>query len=187
MIAVSIDAVRNMLGWCEANQSYFFQVASSEVCGTVVFATVSSPIFINKPYTESKWLSEKIVNVAKKATCIVCFGGIFGRMGPNHLRINRVIRGALSGDVPTIYGAGHAKRNYIPVSDVAKVVASCLLRGSEDIRVSANQEVLSIRAVIEAMCELPLEENIPRCIGGAQANDQMMQASADLPPCKSFW
>ena len=77
-------------------------------------------------YGKSKLKAETFI---KKIDCkytILRFGGIYGKNGPTHLGINKFIKDALTGKKINFYGNPKELRNYIFVSDAARMIANCV-------------------------------------------------------------
>jgi len=137
-------------------------------------------------YVRSKELGERLVEASGANATILRFPGIFGWNGPAHLGLNRAITAAVQGTAPTIVGEGRGRRNYIYVGDAATQIAHALEHRVVGTHVVAGSEEISIREMLEAVCEAFLPGLHPERVTGPEAADQVFVPSAAFPPTRSF-
>ena len=176
-----------MAAWCKINNAYLCQVSGSIVHGTAV-ETVNedTPISIKGDYGHSKWLAEQMIEASGATAVRVRFGGIFGVNGPEHLGLNRAIRAAKNGAVPSIVGNGLANRNYIHVIDAASVLLYCVENELTGVRWSAGRETHTIAELMQTICDVYLSGRSPDFTQGSEASDQIIETSLDLPKGLGF-
>lgn len=173
--------------WCHARDRYLVQASTIAVHGVkAAEAGEAIPEVPDTDYGRSKWLAEQNIAQAGCRAVVLRFGGLFGRHGPDHLGLNRALRSAIVGKIPTLTGGGSAKRNYVFVHDAAAVIAHCLERAPEGVRWVGGSEVLTIRQMLESMCDVYLDGARPETAPGAEAADQIVRHSPDLPAGRGF-
>jgi nucleoside-diphosphate-sugar epimerase len=162
-----------------------------QISGTIVhgihcsYPGPQSPINPDSDYGRSKWLAEELLNASGCDCTILRFGGIFGKGGPEHLRLNVAIREAMKGMPPTISGGGKALRNYIHATDAAIMVRHCL-DASEKGTFWAGGETLSIAQMLQLCCDVFLPGQTCLRTEGEAASDQVVMVSPELPAVRSF-
>ena len=147
---------------------------------------IDSPVIADTPYTRSKWLGEMLIGASGADHCILRMGGLFGRRGPNHLGLNRAIDASLGGESPVLVGEGAALRNYLFVKDAAATIAAALDQRTLGVHLLAGPEVLSVRAMLEAVCDTFNPGSAPLRQAGGAARDQIIERSGALIPGVPF-
>ena len=176
-----------LAAWARSAGAYLIHISGSLVCGSgAEFVSIQSPVSADTDYGRSKLLAEEAILASGVASVILRFGGIFGALGPDHLGLNRAIRGAKSGKRPTIVGSGLAKRNYIHVSDAAAAIEYYISNRLEGIHFCANHEVLSLSEIFQSLCDVYLPGSSPEIKAGNEARDQVTEPSQDLPATLLF-
>ncbi len=145
-----------------------------------------SPLNPDSDYSKTKVLAEQLIEMANPKQTILRSGGIFGYPGPTHLGLNRAIAGALHGERPTLTGLGDAHRNYIYVKDAALAIVYALQEKITGTHLLAGHESLSVRAMLEATCDVFLPGQTPVIKPGAKSFDQVIESSDALPSGRSF-
>ena len=145
-----------------------------------------SPLLPDTKYAESKWLGEQLVNDSNARSIIIRVGGVFGRSGPLHLRLNNSIEGALRGIVPSLLGSGVGRRNYIYVKDVAEAIVFSLERELNGVHFLANQEVLTIKDMLNEVCRIFIPGKSVKIFDGPETNNQIIVASDVFPRFRRF-
>lgn len=145
-----------------------------------------SPVEPDSPYGRSKALGETLIRASGAEYSILRIAGMFGCDGPGHLGLNRAIDDALRGIPPTQIGDGRGLRNYVYVRDVAKAIVAALRANAGGTYLVAGSEVLSIRNMLEAVCETFLPGMHPTIRPGAEAADQIVSPSPALPATRTF-
>ncbi len=138
-------------------------------------------------YARAKLLGEEIVRGSSAPHTVLRIGGIFGRHGPAHLGLNRVIDDAIdNGRVPTVFGRGLAQRNYIYVEDLANTVIDCLEEKILGTHLAAGTETGSIAEMFEDVCKVFLPGATPNYEEGDEAPDMVANPSVALPSSRGF-
>jgi dTDP-4-dehydrorhamnose reductase len=173
--------------WCVNNDAYLIHVSGSIVNDSTAteYSNASQELPINY-YGKTKLLSDRAIRLSQCKYTIVRFGGIFGENGPNHLGINSMIEQAKLGYAPTIIGKGVALRNYIHLQDAAKTLIFCLDKKITGTHYSGSRESISIKQMIEAICDVYLDGQSPIYKDGKEAIDQITIVSPCLPVGSSF-
>jgi nucleoside-diphosphate-sugar epimerase len=173
--------------WCQTAGGYLVQASTVTVHGVKTReAGPDTPVQPDTEYGRSKWLAE--CNIDSSGCQAVClrFGGLFGRSGPEHLGLNRALRAAARGDPPILVGTGSAKRNYVFVHDAAAVIAYCVQARPSGVRWVGGSQVLSLRQMLDTICDVYLPGTRPVIVAGSEAADQFVQHSRDLPTGLGF-
>lgn len=145
-----------------------------------------SPVSPDTPYGKSKWLAEELIKSSGARSCILRIGGVFGLNGPAHLGLNRAITNATNQIAPTLYGSGEGKRNYIYVRDAASTVAYIVQNDMEGCYLLSGAEPLSIRSMLEQICDVFMPGMTYEQRSGPDAVDQLIVVSEVLPKTTSF-
>jgi UDP-glucose 4-epimerase len=148
--------------------------------------SLSSCLDPDTAYAQSKLLAEQLVESSGIPSMVLRLSGIFGAAGPAHLGLNRAISGALSGTPPVRVGGGSAKRNYLYVDDAVEAFVWALSGMETGTRLVAGHEVSSVAEMLDEVCSVLLPASNVVVQPGAEANDQVVQTSSDLPPGHSF-
>ncbi len=138
------------------------------------------------PYGRSKLLGEQLLARSGVEHAVLRIVGIFGGNGPVHLGINRAIGEALHGQPPTLVGDGRARRNYVYVKDAAAAILAALERQLVGTHYLAAAEILSVREMLDAICDAFLPGARPATRDGTPAADQVAEPSAELPAGRAF-
>jgi len=137
-------------------------------------------------YTKSKWIAEQIIISSNVSSCILRIAGVFGKDGPNHLGLNRVIDGAINGVTPTQFGDGKALRNYIYVHDVARAIISVIRDKLTGMHLMAGHESISIKEMMEGVCQTFLPHLSPTLKDAPGGSSQLIEPSKSLPKTRCF-
>ena len=173
--------------WCRATGAYLVQASTIAVHGAQVReAGPQAPVQPDTDYGRSKWLAERNIDQSGCRAVSLRLGGLFGRSGPEHLGLNRALRVAMKGEPPTLVGQGSAKRNYLFVHDAAAVIAYCVQSRPVGVRWVGGSQVLSMRQMLDLICEVYLPGAEPASVAGSEAADQIVHHSQDLPAGRSF-
>jgi nucleoside-diphosphate-sugar epimerase len=136
-------------------------------------------------YGVSKLLAEKMIKASFCSAAIIRFGGIFGANGPEHLGINKAIMRSKSGYLPKVVASGAAKRNYIYVEDAASMIEKCITNRQTGL-LMAGGETISIKDMLEFICDEFLPGKSPIFESGEESFDQVIEVSPELGPFRSF-
>lgn len=168
--------------WCARRNTHLVQVSGTLVHGSSADhfgeATPTDP---DNDYAISKMLAEDLIRAAGARAAVLRFGGLYGSNGPDHLGLNRAIRAAREGIAPTVYASGSAKRNYLHADDAAAMIEYCLDAKLEGVRWAGGPETLSIREIMQAVCDVYIPGGHPTMLDGTEAIDQIVVTSPDLP------
>lgn len=138
------------------------------------------------PYALSKWLGEEFLRRVCPTYTILRLAGIYGRNGPEHLGLNKAISGALRGEAPVLAGSGSGKRNYIFVKDAAAAITCVLENKITGTYLTSGSEVLSIREMLDIICEEFLPQAKIKHQEGFSETNQIMKNSPKLPRTRAF-
>lgn len=167
--------------------SQFIFSSTAIICGVKEEKiTWNSPVNPDTFYGKSKWLAEEMVRASGARSCILRIGGVFGLNGPNHLGLNCAVSGAINQKIPQLHGNGDARRNYIYLWDVAETVAYIIQNGIEGTHLLAGSEQISIRSMLEEICDVFMPGLSPEQHLGNGATDQLIVPSSELPKTRSF-
>ncbi len=147
---------------------------------------VTTPVNADTAYAKSKRLGEQLIEASHVPHCILRIGGVFGPNGPAHLGLNQTIQNALEEKIPTLVGSGTARRNYIYVEDLANTIVFTLHSQLTGCHLIAGSESLSIKSMLESVCEVFLPGTTPEFVEGSDAKDQIIQPSPHIPKGRLF-
>lgn len=145
-----------------------------------------TPLCPDTVYAKSKWLGEQLIISSNVSHCILRIAGVFGKNGPEHLGLNKVITAAMSGEIPIQIGTGKALRNYIYVEDVAMSILKSLDERLEGTYLLAGYEVLSVQEMLNTVCEIFTPGKKPFIKEGSEAMNQVISPSNILPRSRKF-
>lgn len=117
MIDINFKSVKEMVNYCLKKKKKLIQIS-----GTIIHPKLEKYNFKSreKPknfYGQTKLKADKYIIKNKINYAIIRFGGIFGKNGPEHLFINKILR---SKKRLKYKGDYNLKRNYIHVHDAAR-------------------------------------------------------------------
>lgn len=183
----NVLATGNLLAVARHWGARFVFASAAIVCGARA-ETIGpmSPACPDTTYGRSKWLGEQMVAASCQDYCILRLGGVFGASGPSHLGINRAIDAAMEGTVPTLIGAGKARRNYLYVKDAANAIVAALGQGVQGTHLVAGSEAVTIREMWASLCAIFLSGAIPATGSGSDAREQVIEPSPTLPVTRTF-
>jgi len=160
--------------------------------GTIVHGTASkivedTEVAPQNAYGRAKALAEQIVRASGTQYTILRIAGIYGRHGPSHLALNRIIDNVLDkGDLPKIFATGRAKRNYIYVEDLAKTILDCLQLEITGTHLAAGPDELSLAQMMNEVCAVLPPGQQPIKVVGEEAVDAVVRPSAAFRRGRSF-
>ena len=107
-----------------------------------------------KGYSKTKLEGDLAIIEQKIKYSILRFPGIWSSQGPNHLGINLAINNAINNKIiPTLFGDGNGKRNYIFLKDAAKCIIDAALNKRYGIFICAPDEYISIKNMLEQIAK----------------------------------
>lgn len=176
-----------MAAWARRHNALVVQPSASIVHGARTERIgPTTPVNPDTDYARSKWLAEEMIRASGCRTAIIRFAGIFGYSGPAHLGLNAAIRGAQTGSPPVVVGSGRARRNYVHVEDAATALVYCVRTPLLGVFRMAGRDVLSIREMLEAVCQVYRPRGELSFTPGVEGSDQIVETSPELPPGRSF-
>lgn len=146
----------------------------------------SSPLVPDTAYGRSKLLGEELIRASGCDYTILRIGGIFGTDGPKHLGLNKAIDSAFSGNEPIQVGQGKALRNYLYVKDAAAAIAAVLKNNILGIHLLAGSEVLSVKEMLQTLCDIATPGKVVTVVKGSEAKNQVIEPSDSLPATRTF-
>lgn len=172
--------------YCHKHDAYLVQASGTIVQGFQhLYSTKYTSEIPNTDYGISKLLAERAIAAAGCTAGVLRFGGIFGAYGPEHLGINKAITQSKKGITPKVVASGAAKRNYIYVEDAAMMIERCIADQLKGVFM-AGGETISIREMLQSICDQWLPGQTPITIAGEESQDQLIEVSAELGPFRSF-
>lgn len=173
--------------WAARTGAHLVQVSATLVHGGRTEAVNAfTPVNPDTDYGKSKLLAEQMICASGCIASIVRLGGVFGARGPEHLSINRAIRAARIGTLPELVGEGSARRNYVFVDDAADALIHCVTKQLGGTFLLAGRETLTVRQMVQTVCEVFVPGGSPVRHPGGEARDQVIESSAELPAGRSF-
>lgn len=174
-------------GWAATSGTHLVHASSTIVHGSQAqWIDDSTPVDADTDYGRSKLLAETMISASCCQSCIIRIGGIFGTDGPDHLTLNKAIRGARAGVVPKVFGLGAAVRNYVHVSDAATAMLAAAQERLTGVHRLAGRDTLSIAEMLQGVCDVFLPGCTPEFVGGSEARDQVVVPSRRLPAGRGF-
>ena len=150
------------------------------------FVSSSSPVLLDTPYAETKYLGEELIKASGANYCILRIGGVFGLNGPSHLGINNSINKALVGKPPILKGNGGGLRNYIYVKDLVDIIMNMLENQLVGTHLVGGCDDISIADMLMQICEIFLPGMQPKFLVGNNSSSQLIECSKDLPKGLGF-
>lgn len=131
--------------YCKKNNKYLIHISTIAVHGSKILCGQRTKINPKNIYGISKARGD--INIIKSQCnyTIIRFPGIFGRDGPDHLYINKLIKMKNIREI-TLNNSGNQKRNYIFVKDAAKVILKSLNKKNKIIYIGG--QVLSFKKML---------------------------------------
>ena len=111
--------------YCAKEKKHLIQSSGTLVNGSQEYYSHKASLLPENDYGKSKLKAEKFILKSKCKYTILRFGGIYGKNGPQHLGINKFIKDAFKGKTLKFKGNPYSKRNYVFVSDAAKILIKC--------------------------------------------------------------
>lgn len=186
LVTVNVLVPGVVATWCQRNGGHLVHASATLVHGART-GEVSplSPILADTDYGRSKLLADDLIDAAGCDATLIRFGGIFGLGGPSHLGLNSALTDAAAGRTPVLRGTGTGRRNYLHVVDGAAAVEAVLERRLLGIHYAAGAEVLTIRTMLEVVCDV-FGIAGPDIEDGGPGADQIVERSPSLPEPRSF-
>jgi nucleoside-diphosphate-sugar epimerase len=150
------------------------------------FISLDMPVFADTPYGESKWLAEQLLTASGAKNCVLRIGGVYGKNGPHHLGLNSSISNAIKKLPVQLHGPGEVLRNYIYVKDIANSIKYVLDNDIEGTHLLAGTEVLTIKSMLQSVCDVFTPDQDLRISDGYDSNSQVLVSSDVLPRARSF-
>jgi nucleoside-diphosphate-sugar epimerase len=180
--AVNVLAPAVMAQWCAERGTHLVQISGSLVCSArAAMVGPDTPVNPDTDYGRAKWLAEQMIEASGCRAAVLRFGGIYGLGGPRHLGLNRALDGAMSGQVPVLTGEGTGKRNYVHVDDAAGMIVHAVRHQLTGTHLAAGAETLSIRDMLQTVCDVLLPGTTPVRQPGFDTSDTIVASSPHLP------
>ncbi len=110
---------------------------------------IKSRVCTDTYYALTKYKAEKILKSILHNVCILRFVGVYGLDYSNHLMLNKSIRDALfKKTAPILKHSLTAKRNYIYVMDVIKIIIRIISSNLSGTYLIASKKNLSIKSML---------------------------------------
>lgn len=161
--------------FCKKNSSYLIHISGTIVHGSHHrIYSQSTQLTPNTEYGRTKLLADQAIQTSGCKSVIFRFGGIFGRKGPSHLRINRAIDRALKNEAPQVIGSGKAKRNYLFVVDAAKAICDSIFSRPAGV-IYLGGETKTVEEMLNDICDILTLDQSPVLMAGEEAIDQLVK------------
>lgn len=187
LFLANVAATSSLAALARHINAHFVFASAALIAGTrqllVNDKTAENP---DTPYMQSKQLAEQVIEASGIDATILRIGGVFGLNGPVHLGLNRAIQSAVCGQTPVQVGNGSARRNYAYVKDVAAIIVDVLERKITGRHLVAGTETLTVKEMLQTVCDVFLPGQSPLLKLGDEAADQVIMPSASLLPTRSF-
>ena len=162
-------------------------ISGTLVYGEQEYINVDTKPRPNLPYGKSKLLAEHIFQNSGIKNTILRSSGIFGYQGPEHLGINTVISRVINNnEIPVCVGDGTAKRNYIYVKDLAKIIYYCVTNQVSGVHIAAGREVISIGEMLDIICDVCSPGGQKQIRPGCEGRHAVAEHSKHLPIGRGF-
>ncbi|UOG59333.1 NAD-dependent epimerase/dehydratase family protein [Leptospira noguchii] len=167
--------------WAKKNHSYLIQISGILIHGfNHSYFNCRTPEIPDTNYGMSKHLADKMIITSGCDFAILRMGGIFGKNGPEHLGINRAIKNAAMGIIPSYIATGATKRNYLFVEDAALIVETCVNKRLKGIFYCGG-EILSIKDMLTMITDVFIPGAVPVSLGeGNDTHDQIIENSLEF-------
>jgi nucleoside-diphosphate-sugar epimerase len=173
--------------WAREAGAHLTFASTITVCGArVERAALETPAAPDTPYGVTKWVGAQVVGCADGPHAVLRLAGVFGRGGPTHLGLNRALADAAAGRAPRLVGEGRARRNYVYVEDVARVVVHAAESRLGGTHVVGGGDVLTVEEMLDAVCDVLAPGLRPAREPGPEAADQIAVHSPALPASRTF-
>jgi UDP-glucose 4-epimerase len=139
--------------------------------------TPNTPDSPDYAYLQSKLTAEELIKASEAKSTILRIGGVYGLNGPSHLSLNRAISRVKNGEKPIQIGSGEAKRNYIYVKDLAKIIIRAIDKNIEGMHLIAGHEYNSIADMLQMLCDKFISGEKPIILDGPIASNQLIEPS----------
>jgi len=120
MLKVNFLAVKKIVEYCINNKKKFIHISGTIVHPIQKIYSINSPLRAKNYYGKTKLFADKFIikNKKKLDYKILRLGGIYGKNGPDHLFLNKLI----SKKEKVFKGNLNSTKNYIHVKDAAKCI-----------------------------------------------------------------
>jgi nucleoside-diphosphate-sugar epimerase len=188
LFATNVAGTANLLLLAQRWKARLIFASTAIVCGArTPHITTSSPVNPDTVYGRSKWLAEQLIVASGVDAMTLRLSGVFGADGPAHLGLNRTIDAALKeSQRPQLVGSGGARRNYIYVRDAATAIAYALESNMQGVHYVAGAETMTIKEMLDSLCQILLPGRDPMLVAGGDAADQVIEPSPFLPSARPF-
>lgn len=157
------------------------------VYGDIEYIDSTSVPNPNNEYGKAKIMAENIIKSEEISHTILRISGIYGYMGPEHLGLNKAITASLDNAlIPILKGKGCAKRNYIYVNDLARVIRLCVEKKIQGTHLLGGSETISMRKMLEAICDTILDNAQLSTEKGNESKSVVVKTSAIFPNSRTF-
>jgi|TARA_B100000767_G_C19731109_1_gene521722 dTDP-4-dehydrorhamnose reductase len=136
-----------LANYCLKYKKFLVQVSTVYVHGEKKKYSIKSKFDNSTTYGYSKLKGDMKILKSNCNHSIIRFPGIFGKNGPDHLYINKVLKERVKKKLITLHDSGNQKRNYIFVKDAAKFVYDCVKKQLKGIFYVCG-ETLSVKTML---------------------------------------
>ena len=150
MNKINCESVKVMANYCKTKSKKLIQVSGSIVHPKSRKYNLNTKLEPKNYYGRTKLNADKFIINKKINYTIIRFGGIFGKMGPSHLFINKILKSKAKNIKYT--GNFHVKRNYIHVEDAANNIIKIIQKNLKGIFYSGG-EIISFRKMLNLIAK----------------------------------
>ncbi len=170
----------------ETTTSRFIYLSSISVYGIDQKMEISVDPCPSSHYGMSKLIGERIcLSRLQERALVLRLAGVWGKEERPKLFINRCLKWAEAGRLITIDGAGTAKRNYLWVGDIPKLIELAYSRKWHGVRLCADRKLISIGEMARAIADsfgVGVEQKQADC----SEKDILVEPSANLQTTDFF-
>ncbi len=186
LIVPNVLATNRLAYWAKDIGAYFMLASTVMVYGSETERIAGgNPAILDTAYARSKLMAEDVVGSSGVRHLVMRLAGVYGN-GGRYLWINRAIAQAQRGEIPTLYGDGKGKRNYIYVVDLVHMMVFWLKSQVIGTHLVAGSEAVSIADMIQGICDVFLDGQKPIMKDGDSSLDQIVEPSKECWHTSSF-
>ncbi len=175
----NVQATDILVNWAKNIGAYFMFASSIVVYGAKSEKIEDgNAINLDTSYARSKWMAEKAIEASGSKHLILRLAGVYGNDGSQSLGINRAVAQAQRGELPTQFGDGQGKRNYLYIVDLVHMMIYWLKSQTTGTHLVSGSEIISIADMLQAICDVFMEGQKPILKEGDSEHNQIVVPSS---------